>query len=741
MNAKRRLGVVMPSLADPLDYQLLEGIFDVAKPLGYDVFIYTGIYNSHIDLQQDSYIHGLENIYRLPAKQKLDGILWAADLFHNQPVLEEIQGELLQSNIPCLVLGETLLPFENILPRQQESMYRITKHMIEVHRCKKIYCITGFEGNDASEERLAGYRQAMYESGLPIPANGIFYGGFWKDISEEIGRRIAAGGIPKPEAIVCASDIMAAALCRSLLENGVAVPDEIKITGYDGGWDSWLNQPRITTVEGRDRQYGADAMLMLHEMITGTVYGFSEHKQTLCYGESCGCDPARIPQATQAAVETYFRARVRNQAQKRTFLAADLFAQTGGAASLNDWIAKIDRVGHVLQNWLWLDVCLCEDWCMDFERPEQFRQTGFSDKMFLALSKRHGVNAKDQFAFDTYEILPALREPHEPMMILMTSLHAHGQVFGYLASAYCEPEDAEPDEYYTNWCDAAVHGLYQLQQALYSEYRRNQMSILSTHDPETGLYNKRGLAEHLHDILHCYKQSGKAPLLVTMSVAELHSTGYSGELLFANALRDTLPQNAFCARLQQKIFGLILPVEKEGSDEATAENHLHLIEHRMLHLTGKAVRQLPMIAMVRQRLQSESLAELLEIVEQAEQAIHEQVSAESGFYPDNKEQLYRLRNDIMTKPQLDWNIPDIAKAIGISRSYFQRLYRQQFSVSCWDDIINARIKKACQLLQYTDMRIQEIGIQCGYKNESHFMRQFKEKCGVTALQYRKEHKV
>ena len=45
-----------------------------------------------------------------------------------------------------------------------------------------------------------------------------------------------------------------------------------------------------------------------------------------------------------------------------------------------------------------------------------------------------------------------------------------------------------------------------------------------------------------------------------------------------------------------------------------------------------------------------------------------------------------------------------------------------------------------QLLTNTDMRIQEIAEQCGYNNESHFMRQFKEKCGMTAIQYRKQNK-
>jgi len=220
MTAQKRLGLIMPELSDPLDYELLQGVFDTAKALSYDVILYTGIYNSHIELQQDSYIRGLENIYSLPAMQQLDGILFAAERFHNRPVLDAIQRQLMQTQTPCLVLGEALLPFENMQPRQQESMYRLTKHLIDVHGCKKIWCITGFAEHQGSEERLAGYRQAMAEAHLPIPQNGILYGEFWRIIPAEIGQKIADGTLPKPEAVVCASDCMAAALIETLMQNG-----------------------------------------------------------------------------------------------------------------------------------------------------------------------------------------------------------------------------------------------------------------------------------------------------------------------------------------------------------------------------------------------------------------------------------------------------------------------------------------------------------------------------------------
>ena len=90
----KRLGVILPTVTDPLDYEMLQGFFDTAKALAYDVFVYTGIYDSHMDLQQDSYIRGLENIYTLPAMQQLDGILFAAERFHNQQVCSSIRRKL-----------------------------------------------------------------------------------------------------------------------------------------------------------------------------------------------------------------------------------------------------------------------------------------------------------------------------------------------------------------------------------------------------------------------------------------------------------------------------------------------------------------------------------------------------------------------------------------------------------------------------------------------------------------------
>ena len=45
---------------------------------------------------------------------------------------------------------------------------------------------------------------------------------------------VANGKIEKPDGIICGNDIMAVEVCRTLMENDVKVPEDIKVTGVIG---------------------------------------------------------------------------------------------------------------------------------------------------------------------------------------------------------------------------------------------------------------------------------------------------------------------------------------------------------------------------------------------------------------------------------------------------------------------------------------------------------------------------
>lgn len=735
MKAIGKIGVILPEIADPLDYEFLNGIFIQAHSLGYDVIIYTGIYNSQSEFQQDYYTSGLENIYSLICLNELDGIIFAGERFRNSDVISTIISYLKQTDIPVLLLGMQHDGFAHINAAQHDGAYLITKHLIEEHGCRKLYCIAGIPEHESSEERLQGFLDAVQDAGLSLDENSICYGWYWHDAPKTFAQKIVNGSLARPDGVVALSDSMAIPFCNVLMQNGIRVPEDIAVTGYDGSWFSLMHHPQITTVYGRDQQFGADAVCRLYTMITGKDCASVSPVQQLRFGRSCGCSYDKIsdiggivPSLERLAVKHLTRT------SDRTFIATDIINRMADAESMEQLVQEIDRVGHILRGWKWIDICLCEDWKHDLDNPDQFRQHGFSDRMYLALSKRHGSNAQSGYYFQCTDILPALTEPHEPCLILLTSLHCKGQIFGYCASMYKDPEQIELGEQYVSWCEAIANGLHLLQKRLYTEHVHQQMEAFTTLDPATGLLNRRGLTEKLPDTLHQLRKHKLSYQILLISwLAQSANAAYDTAGILANAL-NKLQSGQLHTRISENLFAVLL--SGDTNDTTAAEQYITALESEMRSLFPDAA-HLPRLITEAAELAGKKPSELEHSMQLILTGFEEKIAITASHYATHKELLYKLRRDILSQPQLDWNIPDISKDLGISRSHLQRLYRGFFSASIKDDIIAARMNKAMQLLRHTDFKVQEIALHCGYNNENHFMRQFKEKIGVTALQYKK----
>ena len=100
------------------------------------------------------------------------------------------------------------------------------------------------------------------------------------------------------------------------------------------------------------------------------------------------------------------------------------------------------------------------------------------------------------------------------------------------------------------------------------------------------------------------------------------------------------------------------------------------------------------------------------------------------------EKLSALRVRIYSRPSEPWTVARMATEISLSESYFQHLYKETFGVSAVADVINCRIEQAKYLLSGTAYSISSVAEACGYKNDVHFMRQFKEVVGITPSHYR-----
>lgn len=106
-------------------------------------------------------------------------------------------------------------------------------------------------------------------------------------------------------------------------------------------------------------------------------------------------------------------------------------------------------------------------------------------------------------------------------------------------------------------------------------------------------------------------------------------------------------------------------------------------------------------------------------------------------YPAIYYQLAALREEIYRSPKLDWTIKGMADSIHISEGYLLSVYKHYFHTTCISDVISSRIQAASELLISTSKSVEEVAETCGYRNTEHFIRQFKNKTGLTPAKYRK----
>ncbi|MFH4968592.1 AraC family transcriptional regulator [Gaetbulibacter sp. M240] len=115
--------------------------------------------------------------------------------------------------------------------------------------------------------------------------------------------------------------------------------------------------------------------------------------------------------------------------------------------------------------------------------------------------------------------------------------------------------------------------------------------------------------------------------------------------------------------------------------------------------------------------------------------------------PNNKDLLFFFNSimqdskttieNIMTENfQYDLKITDYAKLCGKSLSSFKREFKKYFNTTPSRWLIKKRLDHSKILLLGTNLTVSEVGYECGFKNNSHFIQAFKKATQVTPNKYR-----
>ena len=110
-------------------------------------------------------------------------------------------------------------------------------------------------------------------------------------------------------------------------------------------------------------------------------------------------------------------------------------------------------------------------------------------------------------------------------------------------------------------------------------------------------------------------------------------------------------------------------------------------------------------------------------------------------YPDKKKTIDQvdLSIDFMQKHlNTLLTLEDLARAVNLSASHYSAIFRKKAGFAPIEYFNHLKIQKACQYLQFTDLRIKEIATELGIDDPYYFSRMFSKLMGISPHDYKVE---
>jgi LacI family transcriptional regulator len=243
------VGVIIPDISSLFYAELARGIEDIATMYKYNIIL------CNSDQKMDKEIHLVNTLL----EKQVDGLL-----FMGGQITEEHLQVFKTAPVP-IILSATRDPkaeLPSVTIDYLQASYDATLSLIERGHKKIAYISGPLDDPLAGQLRLEGYKKALTEAGLPVNEEYLFYGDYRYDSGlQETEKLIQLA--ERPTAIFAMSDEMAVGAIHSCQDNGLVIPDDLEIIGFDNTRLTTMVRPMLTSVVQPMYDIGAVSMRLL----------------------------------------------------------------------------------------------------------------------------------------------------------------------------------------------------------------------------------------------------------------------------------------------------------------------------------------------------------------------------------------------------------------------------------------------------------------------------------------------
>lgn len=278
---KGLIGLVLPDIQNPFYVDVIRGVESYAYEHDYAVMI--GNFGQDQE-RQKLYL----DIFK---SESVDGLIVAPSHGEDQQIIETIENGF---HVVCIDRGLSEVDVDVVKVNNHKGAFSAVEYLIGLGH-KRIAHIAGLSHIPTTVERVEGYMAAMAKHGVEVDPDLVRYSRSDYQSGADIMQELLDLESP-PTAVFTANNLLTLGALKTINDNGLAIPRDISIVGFDDMyWSGSLNPP-LTAVQQSGYDIGHKATELLLQRI-GKSGGHSTNiifETTLIERKSCQAPPKAV---------------------------------------------------------------------------------------------------------------------------------------------------------------------------------------------------------------------------------------------------------------------------------------------------------------------------------------------------------------------------------------------------------------------------------------------------------------
>ena len=250
----KTIGVIVPNLSYYFFSAMLNSIEEAALQAGYSVLVCQ---------TNESYLREITNIQNL-LRSQVEGFI--ISLSRDTDNYEHVE-RLTRKNIPLVLFDRYAesINASKVIVDNHVAAYKATEHLIE-NGCRRIAFLAGPAQLVLSNQRIAGYRDALTKQGLPLLDQYLLHCDFTPE--NAVMQTLALMNLPQPpDGVVVVSDRVAFSAMYAMQQKGIRIPDDVAIVSFNNDPLAAMFSPTLSSINQPIQEMGTEAVrLLLREL-------------------------------------------------------------------------------------------------------------------------------------------------------------------------------------------------------------------------------------------------------------------------------------------------------------------------------------------------------------------------------------------------------------------------------------------------------------------------------------------